>query len=152
MKRRKRGIGMNLTIVKEKLLKLGESIGLKVHEETAEQLVLDTHMTAKNYFSSSVYLRLVVYQSGTLHLFLTFNELAQTYENLFAINAFNAENPWFRAYITNIHDRDYLEIHYTAVGLNHENEAIDTFGFLLNELLNEPTMKYLKPILNGEAD
>jgi len=142
---------MNLTNLKEQLLKFGEKIGLQVHEEKADQITFHTQITAKDYFINSVYCRFVAYQSGTIHLFLTFDVIESTYDNLYLINAFNENNPWFRAYITNIHDRDYLEIHYAAVGLNHENEAIDTFGFLLNELLNEPTMKYLKPILNGEA-
>lgn len=142
---------MNLTNLKEQLLKFGEKIGLQVHEEKADQITFHTQITAKDYFINSVYCRFVAYQSGTIHLFLTFDVIESTYDNLYLINAFNENNPWFRAYITNIHDRDYLEIHYAAVGLNHENEAIDTFGFLLNELLNEPTMKYLKPILDGEA-
>ena len=143
---------MNLTNLKEQLLKFGEKIGLQVHEEKADQITLHTQITAKDYFINSVYCRFVAYQSGTIHLFLTFDVIESTYDNLYLINAFNENNPWFRAYITNIKDRDYLELHYAAVGLNHENEAIDTFGFLLNELLNEPVLKYLKPILNGEAD
>ena len=143
---------MNLTNLKEQLLKFGEKIGLQVHEEKADQITFHTQITAKDYFINSVYCRFVAYQSGTIHLFLTFDVIESTYDNLYLINAFNENNPWFRAYITNIKDRDYLELHYAAVGLNHENEAIDTFGFLLNELLNEPVLKYLKPILNGEAD
>ena len=142
---------MNLTNLKEQLLKFGEKIGLQVHEEKADQITFHTQITAKDYFINSVYCRFVAYQSGTIHLFLTFDAIESTYDNLYLINAFNENNPWFRAYITNIKDRDYLELHYAAVGLNHENEAIDTFGFLLNELLNEPVLKYLKPILNGEA-
>lgn len=142
---------MNLTNLKEQLLKFGEKIGLQVHEEKADQITFHTQITAKDYFINSVYCRFVAYQSGTIHLFLTFDVIESTYDNLYLINAFNENNPWFRAYITNIKDRDYLELHYAAVGLNHENEAIDTFGFLLNELLNEPVLKYLKPILNGEA-
>lgn len=143
---------MNLTNLKEQLLKFGEKIGLQVHEEKADQITFHTQITAKDYFINSVYCRFVAYQSGTIHLFLTFDVIESTYDNLYLINAFNENNPWFRAYITNIKDRDYLELHYAAVGLNHENEAIDTFGFLLNELLNEPVLKYLKPILNGEAE
>lgn len=143
---------MNLINLKEQLLKFGEKIGLQVHEEKADQITFHTQITAKDYFINSVYCRFVAYQSGTIHLFLTFDVIESTYDNLYLINAFNENNPWFRAYITNIKDRDYLELHYAAVGLNHENEAIDTFGFLLNELLNEPVLKYLKPILNGEAD
>ena len=143
---------MNLTNLKEQLLKFGEKIGLQVHEEKADQITFHTQITAKDYFINSVYCRFVAYQSGTIHLFLTFDVIESTYDNLYLINAFNENNPWFRAYITNIKDRDYLELHYAAVGLNHENEAIDTFGFLLNELLNEPVLQYLKPILNGEAE
>lgn len=143
---------MNLTNLKEQLLKFGEKIGLQVHEEKADQITFHTQITAKDYFINSVYCRFVAYQSGTIHLFLTFDVIESTYDNLYLINAFNENNPWFRAYITNIKDRDYLELHYAAVGLNHENEAIDTFGFLLNELLNEPVLKYLKPILNGETE
>ena len=143
---------MNLTNLKEQLLKFGEKIGLQVHEEKADQITFHTQITAKDYFINSVYCRFVAYQSGTIHLFLTFDVIESTYDNLYLINAFNENNPWFRAYIANIKDRDYLELHYASVGLRNENEAIDTFGFLLNELLNEPTLKYLKPILNGEAE
>ena len=141
---------MNLNNLKEKLLKMGEKIGLQVHEEDANSLTLHSQITAKEYFINSVYCRFVAFSSGTIHLFLTFDVIERTYDNLYLINAFNENNPWFRAYITNIKDRDYLELHYTAVGLNHEDEAIETFGFLLNELLNENSLKYLKPILNGE--
>lgn len=141
---------MNLSNLKEKLLKMGEKIGLQVQEETAKTLTLHSQITAKEYFLNSVYCRFVAFSSGTIHLFLTFDVIERTYDNLYLINAFNENNPWFRAYITNINNRDYLELHYTAVGLNDEMEAIDTFGFLLNDLLSENTMKYLKPILDGE--
>ena len=141
---------MNLINLKEKLLSFGEKIGLQVHEETANSLTLHSQITAKDYFINSVYCRFVAYSSGTTHLFLTFDVIERTYDNLYLINNFNENNPWFRAYITNINDRDYLELHYTAVGLENEQEAVDTFGFLLNELLNESTLKYLKPILDGE--
>ena len=132
------------------MLKLGEKIGIQVHEEDANSLTLHSQITAKEYFINSVYCRFVAFSSGTIHLFLTFDVIERTYDNLYLINAFNENNPWFRAYITNIHDRDYLELHYTSVGLANEDEAIDTFGFLLNDLLSENTMKYLKPILDGE--
>ena len=93
----------------------------------------------------------MVYKAGTIHLFLTFDVIESTYDNLYLINAFNDNNPWFRAYITNIKNRDYLELHYTAIGLESENAVIESFGFLLNELLNENTLEYLKPIVNGET-
>ena len=142
---------MNLLTLKERLLKYSEKIGLQVEEEKAESITFHTQLTAKAYFTNSVYCRLVVYKAGTIHLFLTFDVIESTYDNLYLINAFNDNNPWFRGYITNIKNRDYLELHYTAIGLESENAVIESFGFLLNELLNENTLEYLKPIVNGET-
>ena len=138
---------MNIKALKEQLLEMGKGIGLQVQEEKADNLTLHAQITAKDYFDNSIYFRMVIFSSGTLHVFLTFNEIERTYDNLYLINAFNSENPWFRAYITNINDKDYLELHYTSVALEKESEAVDTIGFLLNELLNDNTLKYLNPIL-----
>ena len=141
---------MDLIKLKEQLLAMGKGIGLQVQEETAESLTLHSQITAKDYFDNSIYCRLVVFKSGTLHLFLTFNEMEKTYDNLFLINNFNAENPWFRAYIANINDKDYLELHYASLSLEKEADVLDSFGFLLNNLLSEDTLKCLRPILNSE--
>ena len=136
--------------LKEKLLNLGKSIGLQVQEETKESMTLHSQITAKDYFENSIYFRMVVFNSGTFHIFLTFDEIERTYDNLYLINAFNAESPWFKAYITNINDKDFLELHYSVMGLQDDEEVINSFGYLLNSLLTEDTLKYLKPILNNE--
>lgn len=141
---------MNLNLVKEQLLKIGSKIGLQVEEEDAQKITLHTDIQAKEYFDNSVYFRLVVFSSGTLHLFLTFDEIESTYDNLYLINAFNSENPWFRAYISNINDKDYLELHYASIAIENEQSVVDVVGYLLNELLSENTLKYLKPILDSD--
>ena len=74
----------------------------------------------------------------------------RTYDTLYLINHFNDNNPWFRAYITNIKNKDYLELHYTAICLKDEQEVMSTFAYLMNDLLNEDTLKLLTPILNAE--
>ena len=56
---------MNLLNLKEKLLQYGEKIGLQVEEEKAGSLTLHSQITAKQYFTNSVYLRFVAFQSGT---------------------------------------------------------------------------------------
>ena len=141
---------MNINNVKEQLLKMGQKIGLQVEEENAQSVTLHTELNAKEYFKNSIYFKVVVFSSGTVHMFLTFDEIESTYDKLYLINAFNSENPWFKAYIANINDKDYLELHYSAIALDNDNQVIDTFGYLLNELLNEQTLKYLKPILENE--
>ena len=40
----------------------------------------------------------------------------KTTDRLFIINNFNENNPWFKAYITAINDKYYLELHYSAYG------------------------------------
>ena len=141
---------MNLLNLKEQMLEMGNKIGLQVQEETKDSLTLHTQIVAKDYFENSIYFRMVVFNSGTLHIFLTFDEIERTYDNLYLINAFNAESPWFKAYITNINDKDFLELHYSVMGLQDDDEVINSFGYLLNSLLTEDTLKYLKPILNNE--
>ena len=141
---------MNINNVKEQLLKMGQKIGLQVEEETAQSVTLHTELNAKEYFKNSIYFKVVIFSSGTVHMFLTFDEIESTYDKLYLINAFNSENPWFKAYIANINDKDYLELHYSAIALENDNQVIDTFGYLLNELLNEQTLKFLKPILENE--
>ena len=145
-----RGAYMNIINVKEQLLKMGQKIGLQVEEETAQSVTLHTELNAKEYFKNSIYFKVVIFSSGTVHMFLTFDEIESTYDKLYLINAFNSENPWFKAYITNINNKDYLELHYSAIALDSDTQVIDTFGYLLNELLNEQTLKYLKPILENE--
>ena len=44
---------MNLNNLKEKLLKMGEKIGLQVHEEDANSVTLHSQITAKEYFINS---------------------------------------------------------------------------------------------------
>ena len=141
---------MNINNVKEQLLKMGQKIDLQVEEETTQGVTLHTELNAKEYFKNSIYFKVVIFSSGTVHMFLTFDEIESTYDKLYLINAFNSENPWFKAYITNINDKDYLELHYSAIALENDNQVIDTFGYLLNELLNEQTLKYLKPISENE--
>ena len=141
---------MNLIKLKEQLLKMGASIGLQVEEETAESLTVHAQITAKEFFIDSIYFRLVTYSSGTLHMFLTFNEIERTYDNLYLLNAFNENSPWFKAYIVNVNGKDFLELHYTAIALDNEKQVTDSFGFLLNELLKDNTLNYLKPLLDAQ--
>ena len=143
---------MDLIKLKEQVLEMGKHVGLQVQEETAQSITFHTQLTAKDYFDNSIYFRFVVYTSGTVHLFLTFDEIERTYDNFYLINNFNAEHPWFKAYIVNVNDKDFLELHYATLSLEKEAQVLDTFGFLLNDLLNDNTLKFLNPILHGEVN
>lgn len=141
---------INLNSLKNQILELGQKIGLQVQEEDAKSITLHATITAQDYFTDSIYLRLVVFTSGTMHMFLTFNNIEMTYEKLFAINNYNADSPWFKAYIVNINGKNFFELHYSSVALKGEQEVLDTFSFLLGDLLNENSLKHLRPILKDE--
>ena len=143
---------MNLTSLKEQLLKMCQSIGLQVQEETAEYITLHSQITAKEYFDNSIYCHITVFASGTFHMFLTFDEIERTYDNLYLINNFNSEHPWFKAYIANINNKDFLELHYSCLALKDEPEVLDTVGYLLNHLLNEESLNLLKPIIANSKE
>ena len=138
---------MNLTKLKEELLKTGEKIGLQVEEETSKELTLHAELMAQKYFKNSVYLRIVIFSSGTIHVFFTFDEMARTYDRFYLINNFNEDNPWFRGYIANINGKDYFEVRYVAVDIETNEQVMDTVGFLLNEILSEKIQTYLQEIL-----
>jgi len=140
---------MNLGTVKARLLDLGEKVALKLENEAADSLSFGTEITAQAHYKSSIYFHIVVYRAGTLHVFFTFNEIERTYDNLYLINTFNSENPWFRAYITNINGKDFLELHYVSIDAETEDQVCDTIGYLLSDLLKDNVLKYLKPIVNA---
>ena len=140
---------MNLAKLREKLLETGAKIGFQVENETSKELTMHAELVASKYFKNPVYLRMVFFASGTIHVFLTFDKIEKTYDNFFLINKLNEENPWFRGYIVNVNNADYLELHYVAVDVEVEEQAIDTVGFLLNEVLAESIQQYLRPILKN---
>lgn len=140
---------MNLTKLRDQLLTMGKQIRLQVEEETKEKLTVHAYLTAEQYFKNSVYFRVVVFASGTLHIFFTFDEVERTSDNLYLINTFNAENPWFRAYVGDINGKDYLELHYVSLSIEKENEVTDTVGYLLSEILEDDTVKYINTILKN---
>lgn len=144
---------MNLTSLKEQLLALGAKIGLKVYEETANYITLHSEITAQDYFDNSIYCHITVFEGGTFHFYMTFDEIEKTYDNLFLINNFNVEHPWFQAYITNLNGKDFFELHHAAIALKDEKAVTDIVGYLLNDVLNEDTLALIKPILaNAKAN
>ena len=138
---------MNLASLKEQLLEMGKKIGLQVQEENAQSLTMHSQIVAKDYFDNSIYCRVTIFSSGTFHMFLTFDEIERTYDNLYLINNFNAEHPWFQAYITNLNGKDFFELHHAAIALKDEKAVTDVVGYLLNDVLNEDTLALIKPII-----
>ncbi len=107
-----------------------------------------SNITAKSYFDDSIYIRIISYDSGTLHVFMTFDRLDPTLNALTYINTFNACNAFFKGYVSEKKGGKYFELHFAAFDMRDEQAVVNQISFSLNELLSDNTLKNLKPITN----
>ncbi len=105
-----------------------------------------SNITAKKHFDDSIYIRIINYDSGTLHVFMTFDRLDKTLNALSYINTFNACNAFYKGYISEKKGGNYFELHFAVFGLTNESAVVNQITFSLDELLSENTLKHLKPI------
>lgn len=141
---------MLLNRVKRLLLESGKNLGLEVEKEDADSIKLSATINAEKYFDDSIYYTILVYKSGTVHITYTFDEVSKTFDNYELVNEFNDNNSWFKAYITEIKGKCFLKFHYAAVEVADEKAVDELCDFLLNELISDDTLEYLKPILEGD--
>ena len=125
------------------------NIGFEVKRMEKDVLEITASIYASDYFDDHMYCQIIVYNSGSMHFILTFDKLDPTLENYELINQFNDNLSWFKAYISEKDSGNrFFELHYAAIGEAYEKAIADAISFLLEELLDDNTMKYLKPIVD----
>ena len=134
---------MNLNKVFKLVEKEYKQLTFKLKSVDKERLEFTGDIVAAKYFDDSVWLKCVCYASGCIHVFLVFDKLDDNHENHRLINDLNANSSFLRGYINS---NGYYEIHYSAIDLPNEKLLADSFVFALGQLLNDNTLKYLKPI------
>lgn len=137
---------MNLKKLSALIQKEWSHIDFEIKKLTSDRLDMNCNIVAKNYFDDGVLCKLTAYTSGTMHITFTFDNLEPTMHSLDLINTFNDNSSWFSAYITNINDNNFLELHYSGIGSADEKEMSKIFTFVLNRLISDDTMEYLKPL------
>ena len=137
---------MNPKTVYDLVCKEFNQLEFTIKEQKDDSIRFTADVTLAKYYKDGIFIATTVYSSGTIHMFFTFDHLDENLNSLHLINEFNDNSSWFTAYITQKGDKKYLELHYGACGPDNEAEAADNYGFILRQLMNDTTVKYLTPL------
>ena len=129
------------------------SIGIKEKmsginfEDTIEEdgITITASVTTKSY-DDGIFIRIVAYESGTLHCFAVFDKIERSTRVYELLDEFNASNSWFSAYISKINDKEFLELHYAVIKCENTMNAVYNVERFFDYLVDEDIVKKLKPL------
>ena len=136
---------MNLSSIVPILKSKFRSVPFEVKENTGDKLRIMADISI-NDLSDNVLLSITAYKGGTLHVFLTFDEISETMEVYKLINDLNENCSFYKAYISK-GDTNFLEIHATSLCEPDENEVADAIEFFMTEVLEDRMRRYLVPLV-----
>ena len=84
------------------------------NDSTNEKTIFTANITCDEY-DDEIYVKVIVYNSGSIHVFFTFDKIEVSLKTLLMINTFNDETSWLKAYITEINNNNYLELHMASL-------------------------------------
>ena len=137
---------MDLKQTYEKIRDMFSQIKFTVKEEKEDSIRFTAEVTLSEYYKDGIFISTVLYTSGVMHMFFTFDHLDESLETLRLLNTFNDHSSWFKAYISDKGEERFLELHYAACGPEDEDACADNFGFVMRQLMSDVTLKYLTPI------
>ena len=108
-------------------------------------VILTASITAKKY-AGGIYIKMLCYDSGTLHCFATFDEIERTPRVYSMINDFNDNNSWFSAYISPINNKEFLQLHYSVIDTDNTDCAIYNAKRFFELLTDDSIAKRLTPL------
>lgn len=138
--------GVNLSQLRSALQKEFDGIEFTEKSRTDDKVEITADITAKKYFDDDISVRIVAYKSGTCHVFMVFDHLDATYDNLCLINDYNDHSSFLSAYISEKKGGNYLELHGSSMDAPNTKVLAETIAYLMNEILNENGLKYLQPL------
>lgn len=113
---------------------------------TEERAIYTAHVEVDDCFDDEISIKIISYQSGTFHVFMIFDKIEATLENLMLINKYNERSAFLRAYISSKEDGTYLEVHGTNIDSPDTESLCNTICFFINELFDDNTLPYLQEI------
>ena len=123
------------------------NINFEIEDESDERLVLTAETSAKNLFDDEILIRVVIYSSGTNHVFFVLDQLEPSLKAYQLINDFNENQSWAKAYIMESSSgKHYLKIHYAFLNSSDEQDASDSISYALDDLVSDETLQDLKPL------
>ena len=138
--------GVNLKELVGNIQSQFSGISFTEKSRTDDKVEITANIVAEKYFDDGIAVRVVAYKSGTCHVFMVFDKLDPTFENLSLINEYNDHSSFLSAYISQKNGGKYLELHGSSMDAPDAKILADTISYFINELLNEKLLQYLQPI------
>ena len=114
-------------------------------------LVVDARHVGIKFYDDDITLRFSYFGRGhVVTMDAIFDQLELTEENLLALNRFNEESAWFKAYGSeHAPGKVYLHVQAVAISIEDDDEALHATRFLLNQLADDDLPELLKPLTDA---
>lgn len=137
---------MNVQKLKKMIVKEWKNITFEEREkDNGDRLILIANVSCNSY-DDDIRVEAEIHKSGVLAVTFVFDEIERDREAYELINEFNDKIPYLKAFITQRNDKDWLSIEYTVEDVLTEANGLDIFGSMMQRLISDKTVKYLKPL------
>lgn len=135
---------MNIQKLKKMITKEWNNLTFEERDK-GDQITLIANASCNSY-DDEIRVEAELYKSGVLAVTFIFDQIERDREAFELINEFNDKIPYLKAFITTRNDKDWLSVEYTVEDVITEANGLDIFGSMLNRLISDKTVKYLKPL------
>jgi hypothetical protein len=119
----------------------------------AEESEIEVKREEKSYYiQTTLYTKVVddsilatyrLFENGVAVFAFVFDQLDKTNTSFKLLNDFNDQVTWFKAYVN---DGNYLRLEHAAFEVSSPDELKEMLEFFHTKLVDEKTVKYLKPL------
>lgn len=130
---------MNIGVIKMnikkgfiKIKKLHEDIDFEIDNKDDESIEFRSNVEFEKY-KGGVSIKCICFDSGTIHVFFILDKLKNTLDDYEAINKFNRNESFLRAYIN---QNNYLEFHYSSKFYDTD-DMVEEFEYAFNRFSDD---------------
>lgn len=135
---------MNVEKLKKLIIKEWSKLTFDIKQKD-NYLELIANVTTQS-FDDDVRVEVDLYPDGLLFITFVFDSIDRTQTAYRLINDFNDNVAYLKAFITTRNNTDYLCLEYMAYDVVTEENGLTIFNAMLTKLVNDKTLKYLKPL------
>ncbi len=136
---------MNFNKIYRQLSEEFDSIDFSIESMSEDSIRISANANL-NGIDDDILINVVVFDSGTSHIYFIFDSIARTLKNYELINDFNNVSPFLKAYIARKDGGDFLEIHGCDFNSQQEDDIVNSIMFCLTELASDGILDALAPI------
>ena len=137
---------MDTKFILEQFKEKFTGLSIEIEREEEESLTFVAKHCTVGPYDDDVTLRFFFYETAVI-VDAIFDQIELTQENYENLNRFNEECVFFTAYASD-HSEGHVFLHVRAVvpSIENEKEALHNVFFLMQQLVDEDTIKLLQPL------